>query len=44
MDLPAIALARDNKLPILICSIQEEDCFIKAIQGEGIFTLVNTRE
>lgn len=44
MDIPAIALARDNNLPLLICSIQEEDCFIKAIKGEGTFTLVNTRE
>lgn len=44
MDIPAIALARDNNLPLVVCSIQEQDCFIKAIHGEGTFTLVNTRE
>ena len=44
MDIPAIALARDNELPIIICSIYEKDCFIKAIKGEGTFTLVNKCE
>lgn len=44
MDIPAIALARDNELPIIVCSILEKDCFIKAIKGEGTFTLVNKSE
>jgi uridylate kinase len=44
MDIPAIALARDNHVPLIVCSIQEEDCFIKALQGEGAFTLVHLKE
>ena len=34
MDQAAFALAKANNLPILIFSIRENDCFVKAISGE----------
>lgn len=40
MDASAIALARDNKLPILVLSISEPDGFADAIQGQGNFTVI----
>lgn len=40
MDASAIALARDNHLPILVMSIQQKGGFAQAVQGQGIFTLV----
>lgn len=44
MDMAAIALARDNGLPIIVFSIQESDGFIRAIQGTGPFTLVSEHD
>ena len=44
MDMAAIALARDNHVPLIICSLHQADCFIKALKGEGTFTIVNTSE
>ena len=40
MDLTAISLAKENQLPILICSINEDDIFSKLINNEGNFTLI----
>ena len=44
MDMAAIALARDNNLPVIIFSIKEAGCFENALQGKGTFTLVDTKE
>lgn len=44
MDMAAIALARDNQLPIAIFSIQQKDGFLKCLSGEGNFTVINMRE
>jgi len=40
MDSSAIALAKDNKIPIIVFSIKEENSFSNVIQGNGKFTIV----
>lgn len=44
MDMAAIALARDNSLPVMIFSIQTPGALMQVIQGQGTFTVVNTTE
>lgn len=41
MDAPALALARDNNLPIVVFSILEPGNILKTLRGEGKFTLVD---
>jgi len=41
MDQTAITLAKDNKLPIVVFSIKEENALQKVVQGEGKFTIIN---
>lgn len=40
MDGSAIALARENKLPIMVCSLKEDGAFKNAICGKGVSTLI----
>ena len=40
MDLPAIAMARDNKLPILVFSQHEKGALMKVLAGKGNFTII----
>jgi len=40
MDASAIALSRDNGMPILVLSIHRDGGFAEAIQGKGTFTLI----
>lgn len=40
MDASAIALARDNNMPIMVLSIQKEGGFAEAIQGRGTYTII----
>jgi uridylate kinase len=40
MDMAAIALARENKLPIKVFSIKERGNFVKVLQNQGEFTLI----
>ncbi len=40
MDTAAIALARDNNIPIIVFKIHEEGAFADVINGNGIFTIV----
>lgn len=40
MDASAIALARDNRLPILVFSLDEPGGFCTIMQGEGTYTTV----
>lgn len=40
MDGSAIALCRDNKLPLMVCRVNEPDSLLKAIRGEVQRTLV----
>ena len=40
MDASAISLARENKIPIIVCSILKDDNLNKVLNGEGIYTLI----
>lgn len=40
MDTSAIALARDNNLPILVFSLHNPGAFAQVVRGEGTFTTV----
>ncbi len=40
MDTAAIALARDNSLPILVFSLHNPGGFARVVNGEGTFTIV----
>jgi uridylate kinase len=41
MDASAIALARDNHIPILVFSIFENGGFAKVVRGEGRYTIID---
>jgi uridylate kinase len=40
MDTSAVALARDNKLPILVFSIHTPGAFSDVVSGRGRFTVI----
>jgi uridylate kinase len=40
MDMTAITLCRENNLPIVVFNINEEDAFLRIVQGELVGTLV----
>jgi uridylate kinase len=40
MDIAAIAVARENNLPIKVFSIKEKGNFAKVLQGKGEFTMI----
>ncbi|MEL6919991.1 MAG: UMP kinase [Pseudomonadota bacterium] len=40
MDVAAVALTRENKIPILVFSIHQHGGFVDAAKGQGRFTLV----
>jgi uridylate kinase len=44
MDAAAISLARENRIPILVFSIQEEGAFADVIVGKGRFTIIKDEE
>jgi uridylate kinase len=41
MDASAIALARDNKIPILVFSIHNPGAFADVVRGQGRFTIIS---
>jgi uridylate kinase len=41
MDSSAISLARENKIPILVFSIQNPGAFVDVVKGEGRFTIIS---
>lgn len=41
MDMTAIALTKDNNIPIIVFSIHEKGGFAKVMRGKGRFTLVS---
>lgn len=41
MDGAAIALARDNRLPVIVFSIEEPGSLLKVLQGEGRATVID---
>ena len=40
MDASAIALMRDNQIPIVVFSIRERGNFLKVLKGAGVFTTI----
>ena len=40
MDVAAIALARDNGIPVIVFSIQQPGAFVDILKGEGRATIV----
>ena len=40
MDASAVALCRDNSIPIVVFSIREQGNLAKVLRGEGIKTIV----
>lgn len=44
MDATAIALCRENDLPILVFNLHEEGSFAKVVRGEGRFTIIEEGE
>ncbi len=40
MDAAAIALARENNLPVIVCSIGEPGNLMSVLQGQGRFTVI----
>lgn len=41
MDITAITLAKENKIPIIVCSLNDIENFMQILQGVGNFSLVN---
>jgi uridylate kinase len=41
MDTAAIALARDNRIPVVVFSIHEPGGFAKVVRGGGRFTIIS---
>jgi uridylate kinase len=44
MDASAIALCRENRIPILVFSLQNEDAIAEVVQGRGQFTIIRNEE
>lgn len=43
MDASAIALARDNHIPIVVFSLHEEGAFAEVVRGHGAFTIIREK-
>lgn len=41
MDLTAVALAKDNRIPIVVFAQKGKDALLRAVSGEGSFTIIN---
>ena len=44
MDAPAISLARENSIPILIFSIYKTGAFAEVVNGQGRFTIIREKD
>lgn len=44
MDATAIALCRENSLPIMVFNLHDEGSFAKVVSGEGRFTIIEEKE
>ena len=44
MDAAAVALARDNNIPIIVFSIAEQGCLLKVVQGNASCTIIRDAE
>ncbi|MFM7403012.1 MAG: UMP kinase, partial [Erythrobacter sp.] len=43
MDASAVALCRDNKIPIVVFSIREKGNLARVLAGEGVQTIVQDK-
>ncbi|MEO8813264.1 MAG: UMP kinase, partial [Caulobacteraceae bacterium] len=43
MDTSAIALMRDNAIPIVVFSIRERGNLLRVVKGDGVFTTIEDR-
>ena len=43
MDLTAVALARDNDMPLIVFSQHEKDSLVKIVQGKGNFSIIKNK-
>ena len=41
MDAAAIALARDNKIPVVVFSVHEHGAFVNVLKGKGLCTVID---
>jgi uridylate kinase len=41
MDASAIALMRDNAIPIVVFSIREQGAFLNVLTGDGVHTVIS---
>jgi uridylate kinase len=44
MDASAVALCRDNQIPIVVFNIREQGNLARVLSGEGTATIVTTEE
>jgi uridylate kinase len=44
MDASAIALMRDNQIPIVVFSIREDNSLRRTLTGEGTFTVISSKK
>jgi uridylate kinase len=44
MDASAVALCRDNNIPIVVFNIREQGNLVRVLGGEGVATIVNNEE
>jgi uridylate kinase len=44
MDASAVALCRDNDIPIIVFNIREQGNLARVLSGEGIATIVSNKE
>ena len=44
MDAAAVALCRDNNIPIVVFNIRQPDNLAQVLAGQGIATIVSTEE
>jgi uridylate kinase len=40
MDMTAVALAKENNIPIIVFSQHENDSLEKIVQGKGVYTII----
>ena len=40
MDMTAVALAKENNIPIIVFSQHDDDSLEKIVRGEGVYTII----
>jgi uridylate kinase len=41
MDAAAVSLARENKIPIIVCSVVKNKNLTKVLNGQGSYTIIS---